>query len=279
MSDSNDLSKIFADFESIKHVDHEGNEFWLARELGPMLGYVRFDTFESVVKKAVVAAQNSGANVDNHFSHVRNMVSIGYGNEREIHDFALSRYACYLTAQNASSVKEEVAAAQTYFAVQTRRQEIADENLEALKRVEARSQLTQTEKKFSGVLKSKNVDSYGIAEIRSSGDQILFGGNPTHQMKRRYNIKSSKPLADYLPTVTLKAKDLAAEMTSVNVLQNDLSGKSPIRGEHDNNNKAVRKALLDRGIVPEKLPPEEDIKKVERRINKQRKQLLKKEGK
>ena len=261
-----EVSSLAPSFESIKRTTEKGTEFWFGRELAPLLGYVRWDTFENVVIKAVVAATNSDVPVDNHFSDVRKMVKVGYGNGREIQDFALSRYACYLVAQNADSRKVEVAQAQTYFAIQAHKQEVSDQKFKDEKRLQARERLGQTEKKFSGVLNQHGVDGRGIAEIRSVGDQTLFGGSSTAQMKEKYGIKSAKPLADFLPTVTLKAKDLATEMSSVNVASKGIEGKIAIKQEHIKNNNSVRRALLDRDIHPESLPPEEDIAKVKKRI-------------
>lgn len=199
---------------------------------------------------------------------------VGYGNGREIQDFALSRYACYLVAQNADPRKQQVAHAQAYFATQTRKQEIAEQDSKEFKRILAREKLSVTEKKFSGVLNNRGVDGRGIAEIRSVGDQTLFGGYTTSQMKDKYGIKSAKPLADFLPTITLKAKDLATEMSSVNITTQDLVGKDVIKQEHIKNNNSLRRALLDRGIHVEFLPPEEDIAKVKRRIKSKDNDLL-----
>jgi DNA-damage-inducible protein D len=268
MAVDDQLQRLLKSFEEARHINDQGDEFWLGRELAQLLGYVRWDTFEGVIKKAALAAFNAGQSVENHFSEVRKMVSIGYGNDREIGDYALSRYGCYLVAQNAYPGKKEVAAAQTYFAIQTRKQEVSEIAIHELKRVEARNRLTETEKKLSGTLSKRGVDGRGIAEIRSTGDQALFGGFSTNQMKARYGIKAARPLADFLPTVTLKAKDLAAEMTSVNTVQHGYQGKARIKTEHERNNISVRRALTMRNIKPEDLPPEEDIKKVERRVKK-----------
>lgn len=258
----------FATFESIKHVDADGTEYWFARELMPVLQYSKWETFKGVIDKAIQSAQNANASVDNHFPEVRKMVSIGYSNEREILDYRLSRYACYLIAQNGDPRKGPIARAQTYFAVQARRQELHMQELSDSKRLEARKKLTVTEKKFAGVTMDRGVNSYGLAEIKAKGDQKLFGGNTTQDMKSKYGLKKTKPLADVLPTVSLKAKDLAAEMTIVNTEMNNLHGKNSIGTEHVSSNIEVRKALIARGIKPEELPAEEDITKVERRLKK-----------
>jgi len=269
-----EISSMASSFESIKHVTDKGVEFWFGRELAPLLGYNQWRNFESVVIKAVTSADNAGASVHNHFANVSKMVSLGSGSQRQIDDFGLSRYACYLIAQNSDPRKTEVAQAQTYFATQTRKQEIAELESKDIKRVTAREKLSETEKKFSGVLSNRGVDGRGIAEVRSVGDQTLFGGYTTSQMKTKYGIKSTKPLADFLPTVTLKAKDLATEMSSVNITTQDIEGRTAIKREHIKNNSSVRRALLDRGIHVESLPAEEDIAKVKRRIKSKDKDLL-----
>ena len=260
------------DFESIKQTDSRGNESWAARQLMPLLDYVKWENFEIVIKRAQQAATNSGAPLENHFLEVRKMVSVGYGNDRSIRDYRLSRYACYLIAQNGDPRKPAIAAAQTYFATQTRRQEIGDR---ALKRLEARRRLSKTEKRFSQVMRRRKISSRGMAEIRSAGDQGLFGGRDTFEMKQIYDIEDHKPLADVMPTVGIRAKDLATEMTTVNTERRNLRGKGPIKEEHIGNNAGVRDTLEKRGIYLEDMPAEEDTKKIARRIESKRRKLEK----
>ncbi len=264
--DEDSISKEFSTFESIKRVNDNGIEFWSARELMPILEYAKWDNFKEVIEKAMNSAKNAHADVDNHFPEVGKMVSVGYGNDRHITDYHLTRYACYLIAQNGNPRKIPIAQAQAYFARQTRRQELHDQSVSDIKRLEARKKLTATEKKFSGVLMKRRVDKFGVAEIRAKGDQQLFGGSTTQDMKKKYGVKGKKPLADVLPTVSLKAKDLAAEMTTVNAEAGNLHGKTSIGTEHLSNNQEVRNALVSRGIRPEYLSAEEDIKKIERRL-------------
>ena len=261
------------DFELIKRLDNQGGESWEARQLMPLLGYMQWRNFEIAIKRARQAAQNSGAPLENHFVEVSKMVSVGYGNDRSIRDYRLSRYACYLIAQNGDPRKPAIAAAQTYFAIQTRRQEIGDR---ALKRLEARRRLSKTEKRFSRVMRRRKISSRGMAEIRSAGDQELFGGRDTFEMKQIYDIEDHKPLADAMPTVGIRAKDLATEMTTVNTERRNLRGKHPVKEEHISNNAEVRDTLEKRGIHLEDMPPEEDTKKIERKVRSERRRLEKK---
>ena len=242
-------------------------ECWSARDLQELLGYSKWQNFENVLEKAKIACAQVGEDVGNHFTNVSRVIVAGKGSENQVDDFMLTRYACYLVAQNGDSRKPEVAFAQTYFAVQTRRAEVIEKRLAERERVEARAKLTQTEKQLSEILFERGIDEQGFGIIRSKGDKALFLFT-TQQLKLKMNIPKNRPLADFLPTVSIKAKDLAAEMTSVNVQSKDLSGQIPIETEHVDNNRAVRNMLLGRGIKPEELPVDEDIKKVQRKLEK-----------
>ena len=267
------IRNLFERFEQAATVVNKV-ECWSARELQSLLGYSKWENFEKVIVKAKESCENAGQNISDHFPDVGKMVQIGSGAEKEIPDMLLTRYACYLIAQNGDSRKEQISFAQTYFAVQTRRAELIEQRLLETERVKARLKLQETEKKLSGVIYERGVDDKGFAIIRSKGDQALFGLS-TSVLKSRMNVPESRPVADFLPTVSIKAKDLAAEMTSVNVQSKDLKGVNPITHEHVDNNAAVRSMLIDRGIVPEKLPPAEDVKKVERRLKSEEKKALK----
>lgn len=254
-------------FNAIRHVDGKGNEYWHARELADALGYAEWRNFENVVEKAKISVVNGGGSVENHFVGFNKMVEVGSNTVRRVRDVKLSRYACYIISQNGDPTKNEIALAQAYFAQQTRRQELATTHTKELERIVARQKLTVSDKELSRTVLRRGVDQVGLAAIKSQGDEKLFGGKTTREMKAKYGIKSkSKPLADHLPTISLTAKQLANEMTTLNTKVNDLHGVVPIGGEHVKNNGEIRKSLLVRGIKLEDLPPEEDIKKVTRRI-------------
>lgn len=272
MIKSEEIQNLLQRFESIA-CEYEGVEFWSARELYPILGYAKWQTFENVLDKAKEACKKAGIEVLDHFTGVSKMVAIGSGTERSVEDFMLTRYACYLVAQNGDPRKQEVAFAQNYFAVQTRVAEVIEQRLLDYDRVQARHKLAETEKRLSGILYERGVDDKGFGIIRSKGDQALFRMN-TSILKRKLGAPEKRALADFLPTLGIKAKDFAAEMTSVNVQQKDLHGVVNIEREHVDNNLAVRKMLLERGIVPENMPASEDIKKVERRLTSEEKKIL-----
>lgn len=271
-----ELSLLARTLEEIRQDDAPGQkEYWCARDLYPLLGYKSWRNFLPAVKRAQESCKKTGNLVNDHFASARKMVPLGSGAKRIVKDYYLSRYACYLIAQNGDPRIPEIAFAQMYFALQTRKQELLEQSAEEVERIMSRKQLSKTEKEFVAEIYRRGViKAMDIATIKGSGDKVLFGGLGTRQMKRRLGIKNlQKPLPDVLPSVTLKAKDLATEMTTVNAKKKDLFGKDQIRPEHDANNNSVRKMLTERGIYPENLPAEEDIKKVESRHRKQQKQL------
>jgi DNA-damage-inducible protein D len=272
----NDITRLKASFDSVSQtVPDSSVEFWYAREIMEALGYDRWENFSKVIEKAAQACQGVGAEVDNHFRGVTKMVQIGSGAKREIEDIILTRYACYLIAQNGDPRKTEIAFAQTYFALQTRKQELIEERIHLQDRLQARQKLTESETELSKNIYERGVDDQGFGRIRSKGDAALFGGHTTQDMKNKLVVPSNRPLADFLPTVTIAAKNLATEITNHNVKQHDLQGEPAITGEHVQNNASVRDMLGERGIKPEELPPEEDIKKLSRRVQSAEKKMMK----
>ena len=268
------LIELKEKFDSIINTEEKENiEFWYARDLQIQLGYKRWENFIETIKKAMQSCENVGIPVENHFREVTKMINLAKGAKRPIQDYMLTRYACYLIAQNGDSKKEEIAFAQTYFAVQTRKQEIIEDRIRLMNRLEAREKLKESEKQLSKNIYERGVDDLGFARIRSKGDSALFGGLNTMQMKAKYGVKENRPLADFLPTLTIAAKNLATEMTSYNVTEKDMYGEESITDEHVDNNLSVRNMLNKRGIKPENLKPAEDLRKLERRVKLENKKI------
>lgn len=269
-------SKLHSDFESIVQSEEEtGMEFWLARDIQKLLGYAKWDNFNKVIEKARISCKTTGYEYTDHFLDVGKMIILGKGGKREIVDIALTRYACYLIAQNGDPSKDQIAFAQAYFAVQTRKQELIEKRITEVERLDARKRLTASEKELSGIIFERVGDPKSFGRIRSKGDVALFGGLTTKEMKRKLDMPENRALADFLPMITIKAKDFANEITNFNIKRDNLSSENEMTKEHITNNSDVRDLLGKRDIKPELLPPEEDAKKVERRLASEKRKLSK----
>ena len=268
------IEQLSKDFESVIQTA-EGVEFMFARDLQKLLDYAEWRNFSQVIDKAKIACGKAGNEGADHFVEVNKMVDLGSGSQREVEDVMLTRYACYLVAQNGDSRKEPVAFAMNYFAIQTRKQELLEQRIQEWERVQAREKLTALERQFSGIIYERGVDDKGFGRIRSKGDEALFGGKTTSHMKTKLKVPTGRPLADFLPTITIKAKDFALEITNFNVQEKDICGEEAISSEHVKNNSGVRNLLKERGIRPESLPAAEDLGKVKRRLTSDEKRLAK----
>lgn len=260
------INNYFNDFNKFVY-EVDGLEFWFARDLQNLLGYSKWENFLNIIEKAKIACVNSNIKIDDHFADTVRAVNMPNGGIKEVEDMFLTRYACYLIAQNGDSSKEPIAFAMSYFAIQTRKQELLEKRIGELERLQIREKLSYSEKMLSGIIYEKGIDGQGFAMIKSKGDQALFGGYNTSDMKKKLGIPNSRPLADFLPTITIKAKDFANEITIFNLKKDGLAKSVVgISLDHEQNNRDIRKLLLRKGIIPENLPVEEDVKKLQRKL-------------
>jgi len=266
------ITKLTKNFEDYAHQE-EGVEFWYARDLQKLLEYDKWENFAKVIEKAKISCKNSNQDIEDHFPEVRKTILMPKNAIKEIDDYKLTRYACYLIAQNGDPRKEQIAFAQSYFAIQTRKQELIEQRIALQERFDVRNKLIASETELSKLIYERGVDDAGFSRIRSKGDEALFGGFGTAQMKKKLKVPSNRPLADFLPTVTIAAKNFATEITNFNVKKDNLNGEPNITNGHVKNNLKIRRVLLEDNIIPEKLPPEEDIKKVERIVKDNEKKL------
>lgn len=269
--ESNQLQTLYKTFDDARR--ENGVEYWYARDLYPLLGYLRWENFETAIQRAKEACEKSKGSVPDHFREVTKLIEVGKGAKQEISDIKLTRYACYLITLNGDPRKTEIAFAQAYFVTQTRKMEVLEQRMNEFERLGAREKLTIAEKAFATLAFTRGVDGRGISEIRSFGDKALFGGKTTEDMKKKLGVKKNTPLADVLPEVTISAKEFATAITSENTRRKNLQGKGSILNEHVSSNKGVREVLVKTGIYPENLPPAEDIKKVESKRKKDTKKL------
>lgn len=271
--DSQEIERRRLSLDEFAQTDQDGVEFWYARDLMRVFGYARWKNFEAVVRRAAVAAEANGVRIEDHIREVARIVAVGNGSRRPVRDYRLTRYACYLVAMNGDPRKEEIAFAQSYFAIAARRQELIERRMREVQRLQSRDALSESEKQLAGVAFERGVGPKGFARIKSRGDRALFGGYDTRAMKLRLGVPSKDPLADHLPDVTIAAKNLANSMTTHNVRMSRIRGAKSIESEHVGNNRIVRSALALGGIVPEELPAEEDVKVVRRRLRAEEKRL------
>lgn len=273
------IEKHLVTFEGIKHIDEEGNEFWLARELYPLLEYRRWDAFKNVIERATEACVKSNIDKENHFRRLTKMVPLGYGSERSIEDIALSRYACYLIVQNGDPSKPVIAAGQTYFAIQTRRQELSEEEQfqslsEDERRRMLRTQIKIHNKDLVNAAHKAGVETQlDYAIFQNYGYKGLYNGMDNKAIHAHKGLKKSQKILDYMGSEELAANLFRATQTEAKLRREHIQGKEQANQTHYNVGKKVRETIKELGgTMPEDLPtPKKSIQQLESEANKQKK--------
>jgi len=267
MSDDYLLAMGGGSFEGLKQVNEHGAEYWSARDLQSLLGYSQWRRFEDAVKRAMTSCEKSGNECSHHFASAGKMVGLGSGGQRELNDFHLSRFACYLIAQNGDSRKPQIALAQKYFAIQARRQELTDEHSKDLERFELRKQTSEEFKALSGTARNAGVQNVMFGVFHDAGYRGLYNGLGNDAIKARKSIPKSENLMDRMDTTELAANQFRMTQTREKLVREGIRSQQEAIRTHERVGKEVRSAIQRiGGTMPENIRPAEHIKEVEKRL-------------